>query len=127
MNLTAVLTTPLWPPCIAGSFFTGLYIDASRGTGRVIIPSLAVLAAERQVAGAGKHAASLRFAENVCFTAALCCGCDGLEKRGLAGGPRCCDRLARGEGGRAAHGPVAGTRAVRGYRHHSAEPHLTRA
>ncbi|MFE9628760.1 hypothetical protein [Streptomyces sp. NPDC006527] len=52
----------------ADPFFTGLYIEASRGTGRVIIPSLSMLAAERQVAGAGKHAAALRFAENVPFT-----------------------------------------------------------
>ncbi|MFF4519730.1 PIN domain-containing protein [Streptomyces mirabilis] len=71
MNLTAVLDhTALAALYRADSFFTGLYIEASRGTGRVIIPSLAVLAAERQVAGAGKHAASLRFAENVPFTAA---------------------------------------------------------
>ncbi|MET7694376.1 PIN domain-containing protein [Streptomyces sp. NPDC005483] len=71
MNLTAVLDhTALAALYRANSFFTGLYIEASRGTGRVIIPSLSVLAAELQVAGAGKHAASLRFAENVPFTAA---------------------------------------------------------
>ncbi|MFF8867819.1 PIN domain-containing protein [Streptomyces sp. NPDC015139] len=71
MNLTAVLDhTALAALFRADPFFTGLYIEASRGTGRVIVPSLSMLAAERQVAGAGKHAASLRFAENVPFTAA---------------------------------------------------------
>ncbi|MFJ9718929.1 PIN domain-containing protein [Streptomyces sp. NPDC101213] len=71
MNLTAVLDhTALAALYRADPFFTGLYIEASRGTGRVIIPSLSLLAAERQVAGSGKHAASLRFAENIPFTAA---------------------------------------------------------
>ena len=71
MNLTAVLDhTALAALYRADPFFTGLYIEASRGTGRVIIPSLSMLAAERHVAGAGKHAASLRFAENAPFTAA---------------------------------------------------------
>ena len=71
MNLTAVLDhTALAALYRADSFFTGLYIEASRGTGRVIIPSLAVVATEREVTGAGRHAASLRFAENVPFTAA---------------------------------------------------------
>ncbi|WP_258308344.1 hypothetical protein [Streptomyces sp. NWU339] len=51
-------------------FVTGLYIEASRGTGRVLTPSLSVFAAERQGAGAGKHAASLWFAENVSFSTA---------------------------------------------------------
>lgn len=37
------------------------------GTGRVLVPSLAVLAAERRTPGAGRHAASLRFAEQVPF------------------------------------------------------------
>jgi hypothetical protein len=70
VNLTAVLDhTALAALYRADPFFTGLYIEASRGTGRVIIPSLSILAAERQVAGAGKHAASLRFAENIPFTA----------------------------------------------------------
>ncbi|MER7578153.1 PIN domain-containing protein [Streptomyces sp. NPDC126514] len=70
MNLTAVLDhTALAALYRADPFFTGLYIEASRGTGRVIIPSLSILAAERKVAGAGKHAASLRFAENFPFTA----------------------------------------------------------
>ncbi|MER6015972.1 PIN domain-containing protein [Streptomyces bluensis] len=69
MNLTAVLDhTALTALYRADSFFTGLYIEASRGTGRVLIPSLSVLAAERQMAGAGKHAASLRFAENIPFS-----------------------------------------------------------
>ncbi|MEV4925341.1 PIN domain-containing protein [Streptomyces roseoverticillatus] len=54
----------------ANPFFTGLYVEASRGTGRVLIPSLAALAAERGVPGAGRHAASLRFAEGVPFTTA---------------------------------------------------------
>ncbi|MFF9244684.1 PIN domain-containing protein [Streptomyces sp. NPDC014776] len=71
MNLTAVLDhTALAALYRADPFFTGLYIEASRGTGRVLIPSLSVLAAERQVAGAGKHAVSLRFAQSVPFTAA---------------------------------------------------------
>lgn len=71
MNLTAVLDhTALAALYRADPFFTGLYIEASRGTGRVLIPVLSVLAAERQVAGAGKHAATLRFAQSVPFTAA---------------------------------------------------------
>ncbi len=71
MNVTAVLDhTALAALYRADHFFTGLYIEASRGTGRVVVPSLSMVAAERQVAGAGKHAASLRFAENVPFTAA---------------------------------------------------------
>ncbi|MGX1025482.1 hypothetical protein RKD37_000079 [Streptomyces ambofaciens] len=70
MNLTAVLDhTALAALYQADPFFTGLYIEASRGTGRVIIPSLAVVAAERGTPGAGRHAASLRFAESVPFTA----------------------------------------------------------
>lgn len=71
MNLTAVLDhTALAALYRADPFFTGLYIEASRGTGRVLIPSLSVLAAERQVAGTGKHAVSLRFAESVSFSTA---------------------------------------------------------
>jgi hypothetical protein len=71
MNLTAVLDhTALTALSRADPFFTGLYIEASRGTGRVLIPSLSVPTAERQVAGAGHHAADLRFAEKVPFTAA---------------------------------------------------------
>ncbi|MBX7550254.1 PIN domain-containing protein [Streptomyces sp. NPDC004232] len=71
MSLTAVLDhTALAALYRADPFFTGLYIEASRGTGRVIVPSLSVLAAERQVRGAGRHAASLRFAEHTPFTAA---------------------------------------------------------
>lgn len=57
-------------PC-SGRIPSGLYIEGSRGPGRVTIPSLAVPAAERQAAGTGRHAASLRFEENVPFTAAL--------------------------------------------------------
>ncbi|MDQ0757424.1 hypothetical protein [Streptomyces canus] len=71
MNVTAILDhTALTALFHADPFFTGLYIEASRGTGRVVIPSLSMLAAERQVTGAGKHAASLRFAENMSFTPA---------------------------------------------------------
>ncbi|MFK0120746.1 PIN domain-containing protein [Streptomyces sp. NPDC090994] len=71
MNLTALLDhTALTALYRADPFFTGLYIEASRGTGRVLIPSLAVLAAERQTTGAGRHAAALRFAEYVPFTTA---------------------------------------------------------
>ncbi|MFI2078644.1 PIN domain-containing protein [Streptomyces triculaminicus] len=71
MNLTAVLDhTALAALYRADPFFTGLYIEASRGAGRVLIPSLSVLAAERQVPDAGQHAASLRFAESIPFTAA---------------------------------------------------------
>ncbi|WP_194280795.1 PIN domain-containing protein [Streptomyces fagopyri] len=70
MNLTAVLDhTALAALYRADPFFTGLYIEASRGTGRVLIPLLSVLAAERRLTGAGRHAASLRFAESVPFTA----------------------------------------------------------
>ena len=70
MSLTAVLDhTALTALYRADPFFTGLYIEASRGTGRVLVPSLSVLAAERQVSGAGRHAASLRFAESVPFSA----------------------------------------------------------
>ncbi|MFF4984010.1 PIN domain-containing protein [Streptomyces sp. NPDC001046] len=70
MNLTAVLDhTALAALYRADPFFTGLYIEASRGTGRVLVPSLSVVAAEREATGAGKHAASLRFAESVPFTA----------------------------------------------------------
>lgn len=69
MNLTAVLDhTALAALYQADAFFTGLYIEASRGTGRVLIPSLSVLAADRRVPGAGAHAAALRFAEGVPFT-----------------------------------------------------------
>ncbi|MFF8867721.1 PIN domain-containing protein [Streptomyces sp. NPDC015139] len=71
MNLTAVLDhTALAALFRADPFFTGLYIEASRGTGRVLIPSLSLVAAERQIVGAGRHAASLRFAQSVPFTAA---------------------------------------------------------
>ncbi|MCX5112500.1 hypothetical protein OOK13_29295 [Streptomyces sp. NBC_00378] len=70
MNLTVVLDTPLWPLC------TARIPSSPAGTSKppavpagVIVPSLSVLAAERQVTGAGRHAASLRFAENVPFTA----------------------------------------------------------
>ncbi|MEV7417738.1 PIN domain-containing protein [Streptomyces sp. NPDC089919] len=70
MNLTAVFDhTALVALYQADPFFTGLYIEASRGTGRVLVPSLSVLAAERAVPGAGSHAARLRFAEHVSFTA----------------------------------------------------------
>ncbi|MFI2764319.1 PIN domain-containing protein [Streptomyces echinatus] len=69
MNLTAVLDhTALAALFQADAFFTGLYIEASRGTGRVLIPSLSVLAADREVPGAGAHAAVLRFAESIPFT-----------------------------------------------------------
>ena len=69
MNLTAVLDhTAVAALFRANAFFTGLYIEASRGTGRVLIPSLSVLAADRQVPGAGAHAAALRFVESVPFT-----------------------------------------------------------
>ncbi|AWZ10524.1 hypothetical protein DRB96_18940 [Streptomyces sp. ICC1] len=54
----------------ADPFLTGLYIESSRGTGRVLIPALSLLAAERTTPGAGAHAARLRFAETVAFTGA---------------------------------------------------------
>ncbi|MFC7795748.1 PIN domain-containing protein [Streptomyces cinereoruber] len=70
MNLTAVLDhTTLTALHQADPFFTGLYIEASRGTGRILVPSLAALGAEQQVPGAGAHALGLRFAEPVSFTA----------------------------------------------------------
>lgn len=69
MSLTAVLDhTALTALYKADHFFTGLYIEASRGAGRILVPSLSVLAAERRLPGAGMHAASLRFAEQVPFT-----------------------------------------------------------
>ncbi|WP_137988931.1 hypothetical protein [Streptomyces vilmorinianum] len=68
MNLAVVLDhTALTALYRADPFFTGLYIEASRGTGRVMVPSLAVLGAERLLSGAGAHAASLRFAQHVPF------------------------------------------------------------
>jgi hypothetical protein len=71
MSLTAVLDhTALAALYRADPFFTGLYIEASRGTGRILIPSLSVVAAERQVSGAGRHAAGLRFTEGVPFSTA---------------------------------------------------------
>ncbi|MFH8476261.1 hypothetical protein [Streptomyces sp. NPDC018000] len=71
MNLTAVLDhSALTALYQADPFFTGLYIEASRGTGRVLVPSVAALAAERQTPGTGRHATGLRFAESVAFTAA---------------------------------------------------------
>ncbi|MFJ6076364.1 hypothetical protein ACIQFU_37015 [Streptomyces sp. NPDC093065] len=70
MIVTAVLDhTALAAPYRADPFFTALYIEASRGTGRVLLPSLAVVAAERETTSAGRHAAALRFAESVPFTA----------------------------------------------------------
>ena len=54
----------------ADPFLTGLYIEASRGTGRILLPSLCVLAAERHTPGAGPHAAALRFADHVPFATA---------------------------------------------------------
>ncbi|MFJ6122864.1 PIN domain-containing protein [Streptomyces sp. NPDC054775] len=69
MSPTAVLDhTALTALYRADHFFTGLYIEASRGTGHVLVPSLAALAAERHLPGSGTHAASLRFAEQVPFT-----------------------------------------------------------
>lgn len=63
MNLTAVLDhTALVALYQADPFFTGLHIESSRGTGRVLIPALSVLAAERTAPGAGSHAGRLRFA-----------------------------------------------------------------
>lgn len=71
MSPTVVLDhTALTALYRADPFFTGLYIEASRGTGRVLVPALAVLAAERRTPGAGAHAASLRFAEHLPFTTA---------------------------------------------------------
>lgn len=46
---------------------------------RGAMPLLSVPAAERQVAGAGRHAASLRFAENVPFTVAYVV--DAMDRR----------------------------------------------
>ncbi|WP_435192253.1 PIN domain-containing protein [Streptomyces sp. bgisy126] len=70
MNLTAVLDhTALTALHQADPFLTSLYIEASRGTGRILIPSLAALGAEQQVPGAGTHALGLRFCEHIAFTA----------------------------------------------------------
>ncbi|MGW0754934.1 PIN domain-containing protein [Streptomyces sp. NPDC002814] len=50
-------------------FFTGLYIEASHQRGRILVPSLCILAADRLRPGCGTYAASLRFTEEVPFTA----------------------------------------------------------
>ncbi|MFZ3475909.1 hypothetical protein ACODT3_40875 [Streptomyces sp. 4.24] len=69
MSLTVVFDhTALAALYRADEFLTGLYIESSRGTGRVLVPALSILAAERQVPGAGAHAARLRFAETIPFT-----------------------------------------------------------
>ncbi|MCY0962847.1 hypothetical protein [Streptomyces sp. H27-H5] len=69
MSLTVVFDhTALVALYQADPFLTGLYIESSRSTGRVLIPALSVLAAERTTPGAGAHAARLRFAETVPFT-----------------------------------------------------------
>lgn len=52
----------------ADPFFAGLYVETSRGTGRLLLPALSLLAAERAIPGAGTHAAALRYAEQVSFT-----------------------------------------------------------
>ncbi|MBW5481300.1 PIN domain-containing protein [Streptomyces bambusae] len=71
MNVTAVFDhTALTALYQADEFFAGVYVEASRGGGRVLVPALSVLAAERLTPGAGTHAARLRFAETVPFTAA---------------------------------------------------------
>lgn len=71
MSLTVVFDhTALVALYRADPFFSGVYIESSRGTGRVLIPALSVLAAERAAPGAGAHAARLRFAETVPFTGA---------------------------------------------------------
>ncbi|MFJ2060281.1 hypothetical protein ACIOMM_30685 [Streptomyces sp. NPDC087908] len=70
MSLTAVLDhTALTALHQADPFFTGLYVEASRGAGRILVPSLAALGAEQQVPGAGRHALGLRFSEQIAFTA----------------------------------------------------------
>ncbi|WP_331747294.1 hypothetical protein OG365_40200 (plasmid) [Streptomyces sp. NBC_00853] len=71
MSLTVVFDhTALIALYRADPFLTGLYIESSRGTGRVLIPALSVFAAERATPGSGAHAARLRFAETVPFTGA---------------------------------------------------------
>ncbi|OKK02903.1 hypothetical protein AMK26_22445 [Streptomyces sp. CB03234] len=52
------------------AFFTGLYIEASHQRGRILVPSLCVLAADRLKPGCGAYAAGLRYAEGVPFTTA---------------------------------------------------------
>jgi hypothetical protein len=52
------------------AFLTGLYIEASHQRGRILVPSLCVLVADRLKAGCGAYAAGLRYAEGVPFTTA---------------------------------------------------------
>lgn len=124
MNLAAVSDhTALVALYQADPFFTGLYIESSRGTGRVLTPALTILAAERAAPGAGSHAARLRFAETVPVTAAH------LGRRILAryrldrDAPRG-HRLAGGQGGRARHSALADARGVRGHGGVPARPEL---
>lgn len=52
------------------AFFTGLYIEARDQRGRILVPSLCVLAAERLKPGCCAYAAGLRHVEGVPFTTA---------------------------------------------------------
>lgn len=86
MSLTAVLDhTALGALYRADHFFTGLYIEASRGAGRVLVPSLSVLAAERQLAGTGGpyHLAALRRAGALHLSALS--GRDSVAESGVVG------------------------------------------
>ncbi|MFI1104535.1 hypothetical protein [Streptomyces melanogenes] len=71
MNLTAVLDhTALTALYRADPFFIGLYIETHAAPAASWSPSLSVLAAEQLVAGAGRHAAPLRFAGVIPFITA---------------------------------------------------------
>ncbi|MHC5906129.1 PIN domain-containing protein [Streptomyces sp. S6] len=51
-------------------FFTGLYVEASHQRGRILVPTLCILEADRLKPGCGTYAAGLRYTEHVAFTTA---------------------------------------------------------
>jgi hypothetical protein len=51
-------------------FFVGLYVEASHQRGRILVPSLCVLAADRLKSGCGPYAAGLRYVDGIPFTTA---------------------------------------------------------
>ncbi|MFE0107104.1 hypothetical protein [Streptomyces sp. NPDC059009] len=52
----------------ADSFFIGLYIEASRGGGSIVIPALSAVVAEQAKQGVGSHALALRHTSVADFT-----------------------------------------------------------
>jgi len=51
-------------------FLTGLYVEASHQRGRILVPTLCILEADRLKPGCGAYAAGLRYVEAVPFTTA---------------------------------------------------------